>query len=162
MLYFFHLCFIVCLNCANFLYMYWYILPSRFLSLSISLLLPFHIHCSPFSFQPCEQGKKLKRIHWVANIGTALKFLEGRKVRVHRLLFMCFSLSFFLTFLLLSLLIWSLVGANIESWPRVTRFSFLLASHCLHIPTSFGYPEISRFSRFIFPQRLCLLNVILS
>uniref|UniRef100_A0A3B4ZTZ2 Calponin-homology (CH) domain-containing protein n=1 Tax=Stegastes partitus TaxID=144197 RepID=A0A3B4ZTZ2_9TELE len=28
---------------------------------------------------PCEQGKKLKRIHWVANIGTALKFLEGRK-----------------------------------------------------------------------------------
>lgn len=32
-------------------------------------------------FQPCEQGKKLKRIHWVANIGTALNFLEGRKVR---------------------------------------------------------------------------------
>uniref|UniRef100_A0A3B5QS06 Calponin-homology (CH) domain-containing protein n=1 Tax=Xiphophorus maculatus TaxID=8083 RepID=A0A3B5QS06_XIPMA len=31
---------------------------------------------------PCEQGKKLKRIHWVANIGTALKFLEGRKVRI--------------------------------------------------------------------------------
>ncbi|KAM4529485.1 nesprin-1 isoform 3-T3 [Fundulus diaphanus] len=28
---------------------------------------------------PCEQGKKLKRIHWLANIGTALKFLEGRK-----------------------------------------------------------------------------------
>ncbi|XP_047184808.1 nesprin-1-like [Scophthalmus maximus] len=28
---------------------------------------------------PCEQGKKLKRIHWVANIGTALNFLEGRK-----------------------------------------------------------------------------------
>nr|XP_029132983.1 nesprin-1-like [Labrus bergylta] len=27
----------------------------------------------------CEQGKKLKRIHWVANIGTALTFLEGRK-----------------------------------------------------------------------------------
>lgn len=96
MLYFFHLCFIVCLNCANFLYMYWYILPSCFLSLSISLLLPFHIHCSPFSLQPCEQGKKLKRIHWVANIGTALKFLEGRKVRVHRLLFMFFFLSFFL------------------------------------------------------------------
>lgn len=36
--------------------------------------------CLSFSFQPCEQGKKLKRIHWVANIGTALKFLEGRKV----------------------------------------------------------------------------------
>uniref|UniRef100_A0A3B5PXI2 Calponin-homology (CH) domain-containing protein n=1 Tax=Xiphophorus maculatus TaxID=8083 RepID=A0A3B5PXI2_XIPMA len=31
---------------------------------------------------PCEQGKKLKRIHWVANIGTALKFLEGRKIRL--------------------------------------------------------------------------------
>uniref|UniRef100_A0A8D0G592 Calponin-homology (CH) domain-containing protein n=1 Tax=Sphenodon punctatus TaxID=8508 RepID=A0A8D0G592_SPHPU len=28
---------------------------------------------------PCEQGRKLKRIHGVANIGTALKFLEGRK-----------------------------------------------------------------------------------
>ncbi|XP_029983899.1 nesprin-1-like isoform X1 [Sphaeramia orbicularis] len=28
---------------------------------------------------PCEQGKKQKRIHWVANIGTALNFLEGRK-----------------------------------------------------------------------------------
>uniref|UniRef100_A0A8C5AJ13 Calponin-homology (CH) domain-containing protein n=1 Tax=Gadus morhua TaxID=8049 RepID=A0A8C5AJ13_GADMO len=28
---------------------------------------------------PCEQGKKLRRIHWVANIGTALNFLEGRK-----------------------------------------------------------------------------------
>ncbi|KAK1888949.1 Nesprin-1 [Dissostichus eleginoides] len=28
---------------------------------------------------PCEPGKKLKRIHWVANIGTALNFLEGRK-----------------------------------------------------------------------------------
>ncbi|GLD49390.1 nesprin-1-like protein [Lates japonicus] len=28
---------------------------------------------------PCEHGKKLKRIHWVANIGTALNFLEGRK-----------------------------------------------------------------------------------
>ncbi|XP_067337447.1 nesprin-1 isoform X16 [Channa argus] len=28
---------------------------------------------------PCEQGTKLKRIHWVANIGTALNFLEGRK-----------------------------------------------------------------------------------
>ncbi|CAB1447009.1 unnamed protein product [Pleuronectes platessa] len=28
---------------------------------------------------PCEQGKKIKRIHWVANIGTALNFLEGRK-----------------------------------------------------------------------------------
>ncbi|XP_061758136.1 nesprin-1-like [Nerophis ophidion] len=26
-----------------------------------------------------EQGKKLKRIHWLANIGTALNFLEGRK-----------------------------------------------------------------------------------
>uniref|UniRef100_A0A3Q2NMQ8 Nesprin-1-like n=1 Tax=Fundulus heteroclitus TaxID=8078 RepID=A0A3Q2NMQ8_FUNHE len=31
---------------------------------------------------PCEQGKKLKRIHWLANIGTALKFLEGRKIRL--------------------------------------------------------------------------------
>uniref|UniRef100_A0A8C3KS51 Calponin-homology (CH) domain-containing protein n=1 Tax=Calidris pygmaea TaxID=425635 RepID=A0A8C3KS51_9CHAR len=28
---------------------------------------------------PCEQGRHLKRIHWVANIGTALKFLEGRR-----------------------------------------------------------------------------------
>uniref|UniRef100_A0A670IV44 Calponin-homology (CH) domain-containing protein n=1 Tax=Podarcis muralis TaxID=64176 RepID=A0A670IV44_PODMU len=28
---------------------------------------------------PCEQGRKLKRIHGVANIGTALKFLEGRR-----------------------------------------------------------------------------------
>ncbi|XP_040920912.1 nesprin-1-like [Toxotes jaculatrix] len=31
---------------------------------------------------PCEQGKKLKRIHWVANIGTALNFLEGRKIKL--------------------------------------------------------------------------------
>uniref|UniRef100_A0A3P8TDH7 Calponin-homology (CH) domain-containing protein n=1 Tax=Amphiprion percula TaxID=161767 RepID=A0A3P8TDH7_AMPPE len=31
---------------------------------------------------PSEQGKKLKRIHWVANIGTALKFLEGRKIKL--------------------------------------------------------------------------------
>nr|XP_021512701.1 nesprin-1-like isoform X2 [Meriones unguiculatus] len=28
---------------------------------------------------PCEQGRRVKRIHAVANIGTALKFLEGRK-----------------------------------------------------------------------------------
>ncbi|CDQ67487.1 unnamed protein product [Oncorhynchus mykiss] len=28
---------------------------------------------------PCEQGRQLKRIHWVSNIGTALRFLEGRK-----------------------------------------------------------------------------------
>ncbi|XP_041828569.1 nesprin-1-like [Melanotaenia boesemani] len=28
---------------------------------------------------PSEQGRQLKRIHWVSNIGTALKFLEGRK-----------------------------------------------------------------------------------
>uniref|UniRef100_A0A3Q4H2T0 Calponin-homology (CH) domain-containing protein n=1 Tax=Neolamprologus brichardi TaxID=32507 RepID=A0A3Q4H2T0_NEOBR len=28
---------------------------------------------------PREQGRQLKRIHWVSNIGTALKFLEGRK-----------------------------------------------------------------------------------
>uniref|UniRef100_A0A8C9EF62 Spectrin repeat containing nuclear envelope protein 1 n=1 Tax=Phocoena sinus TaxID=42100 RepID=A0A8C9EF62_PHOSS len=28
---------------------------------------------------PCEQGRRMKRIHAVANIGTALKFLEGRK-----------------------------------------------------------------------------------
>ncbi|KAG7275376.1 hypothetical protein CRUP_007932 [Coryphaenoides rupestris] len=31
---------------------------------------------------PCEQGKKLRRIHWVANIGTALNFLEGRKIKL--------------------------------------------------------------------------------
>uniref|UniRef100_A0A8C6UDR5 Calponin-homology (CH) domain-containing protein n=1 Tax=Neogobius melanostomus TaxID=47308 RepID=A0A8C6UDR5_9GOBI len=31
---------------------------------------------------PCERGKRLKRIHWVANIGTALKFLEGRKIKL--------------------------------------------------------------------------------
>nr|XP_019953051.1 PREDICTED: nesprin-1-like [Paralichthys olivaceus] len=31
---------------------------------------------------PCEQGKKIKRIHWVANIGTALNFLEGRKIKL--------------------------------------------------------------------------------
>ncbi|MEJ1275396.1 hypothetical protein NN561_006292 [Cricetulus griseus] len=29
---------------------------------------------------PCEQGRRVKRIHAVANIGTALKFLEGRKI----------------------------------------------------------------------------------
>ncbi|KAF7487430.1 Hypothetical predicted protein [Marmota monax] len=29
---------------------------------------------------PCEQGRRMKRIHAVANIGTALKFLEGRKI----------------------------------------------------------------------------------
>uniref|UniRef100_A0A8C1K642 Spectrin repeat containing, nuclear envelope 1a n=1 Tax=Cyprinus carpio TaxID=7962 RepID=A0A8C1K642_CYPCA len=28
---------------------------------------------------PCEQGRKLRRIHWVANVGRALKFLEGRR-----------------------------------------------------------------------------------
>uniref|UniRef100_A0A3B1JEK0 Calponin-homology (CH) domain-containing protein n=1 Tax=Astyanax mexicanus TaxID=7994 RepID=A0A3B1JEK0_ASTMX len=28
---------------------------------------------------PSEQGRQLKRIHWVSNIGTALKFLEGRR-----------------------------------------------------------------------------------
>jgi len=28
---------------------------------------------------PCEQGRRMKRIHAVANIGTALKFLEGRR-----------------------------------------------------------------------------------
>ncbi|PNI93054.1 SYNE1 isoform 6 [Pan troglodytes] len=32
---------------------------------------------------PCEQGRRMKRIHAVANIGTALKFLEGRK-SMHR------------------------------------------------------------------------------
>ena len=31
--------------------------------------------------QPCEQGRQIKRIHWVSNIGTALRFLEGRRVR---------------------------------------------------------------------------------
>uniref|UniRef100_A0A8C3DU56 Spectrin repeat containing nuclear envelope protein 1 n=1 Tax=Corvus moneduloides TaxID=1196302 RepID=A0A8C3DU56_CORMO len=31
---------------------------------------------------PCEQGRQLKRIHWVANIGTALKFLEGRRIKL--------------------------------------------------------------------------------
>uniref|UniRef100_A0A8C3TZX5 Spectrin repeat containing nuclear envelope protein 1 n=1 Tax=Catharus ustulatus TaxID=91951 RepID=A0A8C3TZX5_CATUS len=31
---------------------------------------------------PCEQGRRLKRIHWVANIGTALKFLEGRRIKL--------------------------------------------------------------------------------
>ena len=34
----------------------------------------------PLCLQPREQGRQLKRIHWVSNIGTALKFLEGRKV----------------------------------------------------------------------------------
>ncbi|XP_077587652.1 nesprin-1 [Stigmatopora nigra] len=31
---------------------------------------------------PCEQGRQLKRIHWLSNIGTALKFLEGRKIKL--------------------------------------------------------------------------------
>uniref|UniRef100_A0A3Q2Y7W4 Calponin-homology (CH) domain-containing protein n=1 Tax=Hippocampus comes TaxID=109280 RepID=A0A3Q2Y7W4_HIPCM len=31
---------------------------------------------------PSEQGRQLKRIHWVSNIGTALKFLEGRKIKL--------------------------------------------------------------------------------
>ncbi|GCC32670.1 hypothetical protein chiPu_0011134 [Chiloscyllium punctatum] len=31
---------------------------------------------------PCEQGRKSKRIHWVSNIGTALKFLEGRRIKL--------------------------------------------------------------------------------
>lgn len=35
---------------------------------------------SALCLKPCEQGRQLKRIHWVSNIGTALKFLEGRKV----------------------------------------------------------------------------------
>ncbi|KPP57545.1 hypothetical protein Z043_124718, partial [Scleropages formosus] len=29
---------------------------------------------------PCEQGRQFKRIHWVSNVGTALKFLESRRV----------------------------------------------------------------------------------
>lgn len=37
-------------------------------------------HFCPLCLQPREQGRQLKRIHWVSNIGTALKFLEGRKV----------------------------------------------------------------------------------
>ncbi|XDV42139.1 hypothetical protein PO909_010865, partial [Leuciscus waleckii] len=32
--------------------------------------------------QPCEQGRKLRRIHWVANVGRALKFLEGRRIKL--------------------------------------------------------------------------------
>ncbi|KAM9000867.1 nesprin-1 isoform 8-T9 [Sarcophilus harrisii] len=31
---------------------------------------------------PCEQGRHMKRIHSVANIGTALKFLEGRRIKL--------------------------------------------------------------------------------
>ncbi|EPQ19233.1 Nesprin-1 [Myotis brandtii] len=31
---------------------------------------------------PCEQGRRMKRIHAVANIGTALKFLEGRRIKL--------------------------------------------------------------------------------
>ncbi|KAF6114471.1 hypothetical protein HJG60_010466 [Phyllostomus discolor] len=31
---------------------------------------------------PCEQGRRMKRIHAVANIGTALNFLEGRKIKL--------------------------------------------------------------------------------
>ncbi|XP_068610253.1 nesprin-1 [Brachionichthys hirsutus] len=31
---------------------------------------------------PVEQGKELKSSQWVANVGTALNFLEGRKVKV--------------------------------------------------------------------------------
>uniref|UniRef100_A0A5F9C856 Spectrin repeat containing nuclear envelope protein 1 n=1 Tax=Oryctolagus cuniculus TaxID=9986 RepID=A0A5F9C856_RABIT len=31
---------------------------------------------------PCEQGRRMKRIHAVANIGTALRFLEGRKIKL--------------------------------------------------------------------------------
>lgn len=36
----------------------------------------------PLCLKPREQGRQLKRIHWVSNIGTALKFLEGRKVSI--------------------------------------------------------------------------------
>ncbi|RXM34941.1 Nesprin-1 [Acipenser ruthenus] len=31
---------------------------------------------------PCEQGRQMRRIHWVSNIGTALKFLEGRRIKL--------------------------------------------------------------------------------
>lgn len=67
---------------------------------SLSIISPlflcfFFLYCSPAPFQQCEQGKKLKRIHWVANIGRALTFLEGRKVRVHCRLFMFFFPSLF-------------------------------------------------------------------
>lgn len=51
-----------------------------------------------FLFKPCEQGRQLKRIHWVANIGTALKFLEGRRVRLVALspdFLVCFFFYFF-------------------------------------------------------------------
>uniref|UniRef100_A0A3B3Q2M2 Calponin-homology (CH) domain-containing protein n=1 Tax=Paramormyrops kingsleyae TaxID=1676925 RepID=A0A3B3Q2M2_9TELE len=45
---------------------------------------------------PCEQGRQLKRIHWVSNVGTALKFLESRRVstvaklRCNRVCSLCF------------------------------------------------------------------------
>lgn len=48
--------------------------------LSITVFLLSAVLSSPI-WQPCEQGRKLRRIHWVANVGRALKFLEGRRVR---------------------------------------------------------------------------------
>lgn len=119
----------------------------------------FHLHCSPFSFQRCEQGKKLKRIHWVANIGTALNFLEGRKVRVQRRLFMFFSLVSVLPLPLLSLLSCCLVGTSIESWPCVTCFPFVPASYSLHLPTSLIYPENNTLYFYVPLQRFWKLDI---
>ncbi len=48
--------------------------------LSITVFLLSAVLSSPI-WQPCEQGRKLRKIHWVANVGRALKFLEGRRVR---------------------------------------------------------------------------------
>lgn len=47
----------------------------------LGCLISYSLVCS-VCLKPCEQGRQLKRIHWVSNIGTALKFLEGRKVSI--------------------------------------------------------------------------------
>ncbi len=74
---------LICFFCS--LCLFSYLSPRSLLlclhfPLSITVFLLSAVLFSPI-WQPCEQGRKLRRIHWVANVGRALKFLEGRRVR---------------------------------------------------------------------------------
>ena len=42
----------------------------------------YHRSFSLYLFQTYEQGKNLKRIHYMSNITTALKVLDARKVKL--------------------------------------------------------------------------------
>lgn len=77
-----------------------------------------------FLFKPCEQGRQLKRIHWVANIGTALKFLEGRRVGLVALspgYSFFFSLSFLKCMICIHLLVLFLQNLSYVCSPQFLR-----------------------------------------